>query len=221
MANYRLCRITMKHGNKRDIPELLLGEPAFCKDTGELYIGNGEGLPPTRVGSISEEQLNDALGISVSSTLIKKENKNNIYQDFIDTLVEEVIKDNFKFGIYEDAECTKLIKEVKSNKEDGTVTFEDLRFGTYYIKESKQPHGYQLSDKVLKLEINDKGVFIDNTEIEEKDDIYSFTFYNDLIPKVQTGNEMSYILLATLMGLSLIGITTGVVVLKRKNRKDR
>ena len=57
MANYRLCRITMKHGNKRDIPELLLGEPAFCKDTGELYIGNGEGLPPTCIGSISEEQL--------------------------------------------------------------------------------------------------------------------------------------------------------------------
>ena len=138
-----------------------------------------------------------------------------------DSSTKEVIKDDFKFGIYEDVECTKLIKEVKSNKEDGTVTFEDLRFGTYYIKESKQPHGYQLSDKVLKLEINDKGVFIDNTEIEEKDDIYSFTFYNDLIPKVQTGNEMSYILLATLMGLSLIGITTGVVVLKRKNRKDR
>ena len=44
---------------------------------------------------------------------------------------------------------------------------------------------------------------------------------NDLIPKVQTGNEMSYILLATLMGLSLIGITTEIVVLKRKNRKDK
>ena len=138
-----------------------------------------------------------------------------------DSSTKEVIKDDFKFGIYEDAECTKLIKEVKSNKEDGTVTFEDLRFGTYYIKESKQPNGYQLSDKVLKLEINDKGVFIDNTEIEEKDEIYSFTFYNELIPKVQTGNEISYILLATLMGLSVIGITTGIVVLKRKNRKDK
>ena len=137
-----------------------------------------------------------------------------------DSSTKEVIKDDFKFGIYEDAECTKLIKEVKSNKDEGTVTFEDLRYGTYFIKESKQPHGYKLSDKVLKLEINDKGVFIDNTEIEDKDDIYSFTFYNDLIPKVQTGNEMNYILLATLMGLSLIGITTGVIALKRKNRKD-
>ena len=138
-----------------------------------------------------------------------------------DSSTKEVIKDNFKFGIYEDAECTKLIKEVKSNKEDGTVTFEDLRFGIYYIKELKQPSGYQLSDKVLKLEINDKGVFIDDTEIEVKDDIYSFTFYNDLIPKIQTGNEISYILLATIMGISLIGITTGIIVLKRKNRKDK
>ena len=57
MSTYRLCRFTMKHGNKQDIPELLLGEPAFCKDTGELYVGNGIGKEPTRVGSISEEQL--------------------------------------------------------------------------------------------------------------------------------------------------------------------
>ena len=138
-----------------------------------------------------------------------------------DSSTKEIIKDNFKFGIYEDAECNKLIKEVASNKEDGTVTFEDLRYGTYYIKELKQPHGYQLSNKVLKLDINDKGVFIDDVQIEEKDDIYSFTFYNDLLPKVQTGNEMNYILLSTLMGLSLIGITTGIVVLKKKNRKDK
>ena len=144
-----------------------------------------------------------------------------------DSSTKETIRDNFKFGIYEDEGCTKLIKEVASNKEDGTVTFEDLKYGTYYIKELKQPHGYKLSDKVLKLEINDKGVFIDNTQIEEKDNIYSFTFYNDLLQKegllqkIQTGNEINYILLATLMGLSLVGVTTGIVVFKRKNRKEK
>ena len=36
----------------------------------------------------------------------------------------------------------------------------------------QEPESCVLSDKVLKLEINDKGVFIDNTEIEEKDDDY-------------------------------------------------
>ena len=80
----------------------------------------------------------------------------------------------------EDEECTKLLKEVQSNKEEGTIVFEGLRFRTYYIKDSKQPNGYQLSDEVLKLEINDKGVFIDNTEIEEKDK-YTTKQINDLI----------------------------------------
>src|SRR5574344_1062655 len=57
MSNYKLARITLKHGNKEDLPELCLGEPAYCKDTGDLYIGNEKGTPPTRIGSITEEQL--------------------------------------------------------------------------------------------------------------------------------------------------------------------
>ena len=57
MSNYKLARITLKHGNKEDLPELCLGEPAYCKDTGDLYIGNEKGMPPTRIGSITEEQL--------------------------------------------------------------------------------------------------------------------------------------------------------------------
>ena len=57
MSNYRLCRFTMKHGNKQEMPELLLGEPAFCKDTGEMFIGNGKGKEPTRIGSVGEEQV--------------------------------------------------------------------------------------------------------------------------------------------------------------------
>ena len=58
-----------------------------------------------------------------------------------DSETKETIKAKFKFGIYEDPECTKLIKEVKADKESGTVTFEDLRYGTYYIKETKAPFG--------------------------------------------------------------------------------
>ena len=50
----------------------------------------------------------------------------------VDSKTKEIIKDKFTFGLYEDSECTKLIKEVKANKEDGFVTFEDLRYGTVY-----------------------------------------------------------------------------------------
>lgn len=104
----------------------------------------------------------------------------------VDNQTKEIIKDKFTFGIYEDAECTKLIKEIKSNKEDGFVTFEDLRYGTFYIKETKSPNGYELSNRIAKVEINDKGVFVDGIEIQEKDEVYSFEFENQKIETPKT-----------------------------------
>ena len=138
-----------------------------------------------------------------------------------DSITKEIIKADFTFGIYEDAECTKLIREEKANKNEGTVTFEDLRYGTYYIKELKAPKGYQLSDRIAKVEIDDNGVFVDGEKLEEKDSVYSFTYYNDLIPKVQTGNEINYLLLFSSMVISLIGITTGIAMIRRKKQKNK
>ena len=138
-----------------------------------------------------------------------------------DSDTKEVIKSDFVFGIYEDTECTKLIKEVSSDKELGTVSFEDLRYGVYYIKELKQPNGYQLSDKVVKIEINDKGTFADGVLLEDNNSVCTFTFYNKQMPKVQTGSEMNYVLLVSSIAISLLGIAGGIIVLKRKNKKSR
>lgn len=135
----------------------------------------------------------------------------------VDKATGEHIKSNkFEFGIYEDAECTKLIKKAGANEYEGTALFDGLRFGTYYIKEIKAPLGYKLSDQIVKVEINDKGVFADGVSLEEKDSVYSFVYYNSLLPAIQTGNETNYILLASLATISLIGIVTGIVVLKKK-----
>ena len=86
-------------------------------------------------------------------------------------------------------------------------------------KETKAPKGYQLSDKVVKIEINDKGTFADGELLEDNDSICTFTYYNKLIPKVQTGNEMNYALLIGSMIISLLGFTTGIIILK-KNKKE-
>ena len=139
----------------------------------------------------------------------------------LDKTTKEHIKSNkFVFGIYEDEDCTKLIKEAGANEYEGTALFEGLRYGTYYIKEIKAPLGYRLSDQVVKIEINDKGVFADGKSLEEKDNIYSFVYYNSLLPLIQTGNEMNYILLGSLAAISLIGIVGGIIVLrKRYNEK--
>lgn len=59
----------------------------------------------------------------------------------IDKDTGEHIKSNkFKFGIYEDEECTKLIKEAGANEFEGTALFDNLRYGTYYIKELRSTY---------------------------------------------------------------------------------
>lgn len=109
-----------------------------------------------------------------------------------------------------------MIKEVESNKKEGTVLFEDLRYNTYYIKEISAPKEYELSNDVVKLEINDEGVFTNGTQISENDGMYSFEFENQKIPKIQTGNEISRVGLISSIVISLLGISTGVIILKRK-----
>lgn len=73
---------------------------------------------------------------------------------------------------------------------------------------------------MVKIEINEKGVFADGVSLEESDGVYSFVYYNSLLPAIQTGNEMNYPLILGLMGISLIGITTGIVILKRRKKEN-
>lgn len=137
----------------------------------------------------------------------------------IDSDTKEVIKADFVFGLYADEECTQLIQEVKSDKKTGTILFEGVRYGEFFIKEVSQPKNYELSNEIVKLEISDKGIFINGTEIKENDGIYSFEFANKKLPKVQTGNETNYVLLVFSIVISVIAITRAVIVL-RKNKKE-
>ena len=142
----------------------------------------------------------------------------------IDSKTKEIIKEKFSFGIYEDEECNNLIKEVKSSKADGYVVFEDLRYGTYYIKETKSPSGYELSDKIVKLEINDNGVLVDGTLIEEKDSVYCFEFENTEIGVPNTGdnrNPKIFIIISGLCGISLAGIIICDYTKKKKTHRKK
>ena len=134
-----------------------------------------------------------------------------------DSNTGEIIKDNFKFGIYEDKECTNLIKEVESNIECGIVEFNNLRYGTYYIKEIQAPINYELSSKIVKIDINENGIYADNEELLEKDGAYSLNYYNTLIPVIQTGINTNYFLIIFLMIISIIGIMIGFKMIKRKS----
>ncbi len=138
----------------------------------------------------------------------------------IDKDTKEVIKERFTFGLYVDKECTKLIQQMDSNAKEGTVTFTDVRYGIYYIKELSAPNGYVLSDKVIKVEINDKGVFVDKKEIEENNSIYNFEFTNKKIETPKTSDESNAILLIILIGISTVTLLSlGVYEIKKRKNK--
>ena len=124
----------------------------------------------------------------------------------IDTDTKEQIKEKFVFGIYKDIECKDLIQELKSNNGDGFVEFKDLRYGTYYIKELKAPDGYELSSRVAKVEINDKGIFVDNSQVEEKDGTIEFNFENKHIEIPKTGDNTHIKLAVGIIILSILGL---------------
>ena len=134
----------------------------------------------------------------------------------VDSDTKQIIKSKFTFGLYEDKECTQLIMEVDSDPNEGTALFEGLRYGKYYIKEISAPKLYELSNEVVELEINDKGVFINGNQIKIQDDVYRFEYANKLIPKIQTGTEVNNILLFSLMAISIVGIVAGIIIMKRK-----
>ncbi len=60
-----------------------------------------------------------------------------------------------EFTMYADKECTEKLSKAVTNQL-GNASFKDITFGTtVYIKETKAPSGYELSDKVTEVTIND------------------------------------------------------------------
>lgn len=63
-----------------------------------------------------------------------------------------------EFTLYSDPECKKEIHTAKTDTMNGIARFNNLTYGTYYLRETKAPAGYQLSKEVIKVTINDNWV---------------------------------------------------------------
>lgn len=61
-----------------------------------------------------------------------------------------------EFGLYRDAACTDFI-DSKSTDETGRARFENLVWGTYYLKEIKAPRGYEKTDEVKEVIVGRDG----------------------------------------------------------------
>ena len=138
----------------------------------------------------------------------------NIQVNKIDKETRKAIKSkDFAFTMYEDEKCTKEIETVHANKEDGTATFKDVRYGTVYIKETQAPTGYLLSNEVKKVVLDDN--------LENVGKTYSFEYVNTLKPIIKTGDDTNVKGLLALGGLSGIVLISSTVAYRRKKSKKQ
>ena len=131
----------------------------------------------------------------------------------VDAQTKKVIRSkDFEFTMYSDAECKNAITTVSADKNAGTATFKDLRYGTYYIKETKAPTGYLLSKEVKKV------VIADNLENVGK--TYSFVYQDTPMPTtgVKTGDGTDIKKFTALTGISGIVLLICVILILRKKK---
>ena len=119
--------------------------------------------------------------------------------------LKPILSKDFEFTLYSDKECTKALDVVSGNTTDGTATFKDLKYGIYYIKETKAPLGYELSTEVKEIVINDN--------LEGVGSVHSFKYLNTLLPVTitKTGDNQSLGLYAGLAAVSILGL--GYIIL--------
>lgn len=131
----------------------------------------------------------------------------------VDAQTKKVIRSkDFEFTMYSDADCKNAITTVSADKNAGTATFKNLRFGTYYIKETKAPTGYLLSKEVKKVVVDDK--------LENVGKTYSFIYQDTPMPTtgVKTGDGTDIQKFTALTGISGIVLLLCVILILRKKK---
>ena len=118
-----------------------------------------------------------------------------------------------EFTLYSDPECKNALAKAETDPKTGMAIFDDLIYQTVYIKETKAPAGYQLSDEIIKVTIDDAWVNGD-------DKLRTIIYADKPLPggviskRPQTGDTTSAVLLFGLVLLS----GTAIVFFNRKRK---
>ena len=117
-----------------------------------------------------------------------------------------------EFTLYSDAACTKKIRTAKTDTKNGIALFDDLTYGTYFIKETKAPAGYELSDEVVKVTVDDEWVNGD-------DKLRTIIYADKPLPggAISTGDHTNTIILFIITGLA--GSMVGFAAYKLRKMK--
>lgn len=120
-----------------------------------------------------------------------------------------IVSKQFEFTLYADEACTQAIKTADADILAGAAVFKGLKFGTYYIKETKAPAGYKLSSEVVKVVVD--------KNLKNVGETYEITYADTPLPAagaiipavaaVVTGDDtqiMAYVLMAGIAALALV-----------------
>ena len=139
----------------------------------------------------------------------------------IDSATGKPITSGFEFTVYSDADCKEALETLKPN-ENGQIQLA-VEKGTVYIKETKAPEGYLLSDEIVKVEVKDDILFVNDQEVEVNEDyIYSFNYENTPEPDddVDTSTQTGAKIFVTALCASGIG-ALGLTAYNRKKRNKK
>lgn len=136
---------------------------------------------------------------------------------------QNIVSSKFEFSSYAQENCadSSKIEEIAGDQETGTAEFL-IRYGTTYIKESKAPQGYKLSDEVVKVEFTDKGLFVNGKEVKVDDEHrYSIVYQNILLPSVNTGTSKNKDMMYMMLGVVVIALGASIATVRKiRNCKE-
>ncbi len=152
--------------NQAQVSYKPLAKDAVVKDSNaQVQVGDVEDRT-TPLDLIVEKTLTiqgDNLAVT-GNTFVLNGEKQNIYG-------------NAQFTLYSDPECTQVAKDIDGNEGagagkllDGTgrVTFTDLRYGTYYLKETQTPNGFAGGGDAIQVTLNQDGtVTVDGDTLQK------------------------------------------------------
>lgn len=134
----------------------------------------------------------------------------------VDSVTGQNIKSNkFEFSSYAQENCadSSKLETIAGDEQTGTAEFL-IRYGTTYIKESKAPKGYKLSDEVVKVKFTDEGLFVNDKEVHVDDKHkYSIVYQNALLPSVNTGTTKHKDMMYMIIGIGIIALGASIATI--------
>ena len=206
------------------------GEKTFTAEkkdgTVEVEFKLNSSLLAGKVTVVFEDLYKDDIKVATHSDLSDKDQtirfKNfHVKVNKIDSNTKKnITSEKFEFTMFSDKDCKNKVKTVAGNTETGVAEFE-VEEGTWYIKETKAPDGYKISDELIKVEVKNKTLYI-NGEEKDTDDEYvcSIVFANSMLPseKVKTGANTNQTLYMEL-GLGSLVLIALLYFYRKKHQK--